>query len=149
MKIELTLAKQQPGKWSAFGREELTKPDVNSLPEIASDTIMADAPAPPTASTTTTAAAAARPPAARPAYPTSSKNGPKDWDHIGEDEEADDKDVDTFFKKIFKDADPDTRRAMQKSFLESNGTALSTDWSEVSKGEVRMVPPDGVEAKKW
>lgn len=34
-------------------------------------------------------------------------------------------------------ADEDTRRAMMKSFSESNGTVLSTNWSEVSKGKVR------------
>ncbi len=47
--------------------------------------------------------------------------------------------VDGFFKKIYSNADPDTRRAMQKSFLESNGTSLSTNWPEVSKGKVEEV----------
>ena len=54
-----------------------------------------------------------------------------------------------FFKTLFKNADPDTRRAMMKSYTESNGTALSTNWAEVSKGPVETKPPDGMEAKKY
>jgi suppressor of G2 allele of SKP1 len=38
-----------------------------------------------------------------------------------------------FFKEIFKNADPDKRRAMEKSFATSGGTVLSTDWNDVSK----------------
>lgn len=47
--------------------------------------------------------------------------------------------VDGFFKKLYKDADDDTRKAMMKSFQESNGTSLSTNWKEVSKGKVEPV----------
>lgn len=47
--------------------------------------------------------------------------------------------VDGFFKKLYKGADDDTRRAMMKSFLESNGTALSTNWTDVGKGHVDEV----------
>ncbi|EEH42632.1 co-chaperone SGT1 [Paracoccidioides brasiliensis Pb18] len=49
--------------------------------------------------------------------------------------------VDAFFKKLYANADPDTRRAMVKSYYESEGTALSTNWSEVSKGKVEPKPP--------
>lgn len=111
-----------------------------------------------------------------PSYPTSSKTGPKNWDKLADDltkkrpkeekkenedngaveADADDFDYDdegdpvnSFFKKLYKDADPDTRRAMMKSYQESNGTALSTNWAEVGKGKVETSPPDGMEAKKW
>lgn len=47
--------------------------------------------------------------------------------------------VDGFFKKLYAGSDPDTRRAMMKSFQESNGTALSTNWSDVKKGKVEEV----------
>ncbi|EGE83048.1 SGT1 and CS domain-containing protein [Blastomyces dermatitidis ATCC 18188] len=49
--------------------------------------------------------------------------------------------VDSFFKKLYAKADPDTRRAMVKSYYESEGTALSTNWSEVGKGKVEVKPP--------
>lgn len=100
-----------------------------------------------------------------PSYPTSSRNGPKNWDALASEalkstnnggKEANDDDDDDegdqmngFFKKLYKDADPDTRRAMMKSYQESNGTALSTNWADVSKGPVETSPPEGLEAKKW
>ena len=49
--------------------------------------------------------------------------------------------VDSFFKKLYANADPDTRRAMMKSYYESEGTALSTNWDEVGKGKVDARPP--------
>jgi suppressor of G2 allele of SKP1 len=105
-----------------------------------------------------------------PAYPTSSRKGAKNWDAVakdalkkekkdtkeGETAANDDDDIDDegdplqgFFKKLYKDASPDTRRAMMKSYVESNGTALSTDWDDVGKKTVPINPPDGIEAKKW
>lgn len=87
-----------------------------------------------------------------PAYPTSSKKGAKDWDKVvGSDDDEEDKsgDPNDFFKKLFKGANPDMQRAMMKSYSESNGTSLSTNWEEVSKGKVETLPPDGMEAKSW
>ncbi|MCJ1419453.1 hypothetical protein MMC32_005808 [Xylographa parallela] len=137
----------------------------------------------PTTSNTTTPIPAAilNPKAAQdtpPAYPTSSRSGPKNWDKLAADltkkpaskpdkdannggDKADEEDTyidddddggdpaNAFFKKIFKDADPDTKRAMMKSYQESNGTALSTNWSEVGKGKVETSPPEGMVARKW
>jgi suppressor of G2 allele of SKP1 len=103
-----------------------------------------------------------------PIYPTSSRKGPKDWDKLasdalkaekakggekdadlGDDDDDEADPMNGFFKKLYKDADPDTRRAMMKSYQESNGTALSTNWADVSKGPVETHPPEGLVAKKW
>ncbi|KAJ7487577.1 SGS domain-containing protein [Mycena galericulata] len=57
--------------------------------------------------------------------------------------------LNSFFQKIFGDADEDTKRAMMKSYQESGGTTLSTNWEEVKKGKVEVKPPAGSEWKKW
>jgi hypothetical protein len=77
------------------------------------------------------------------------ENEDGDGPHPGSEEEDDGLDydddefggdpVDGFFKKLYKSADDDTKRAMMKSFQESNGTALSTNWSEVGQGRVEPV----------
>ncbi len=86
-----------------------------------------------------------------PAYPSSSRTGPKNWDTL-----VDEKDVseeadtpDDFFKVLYSRADPDTRRAMMKSYMESGGTSLSTSWEDAKNKEYKVDPPDGMEAKKW
>lgn len=75
----------------------------------------------------------------------------KNWDAVvssisddeGEDRESaaggGDAALQKLFAGIYANADPDTKRAMIKSFTESGGTALSTDWSSVGKGECRAV----------
>ncbi|ODV59293.1 co-chaperone SGT1 [Ascoidea rubescens DSM 1968] len=82
-------------------------------------------------------------------YPSSSKSK-TDWANIdiGVDEK-DQEDEMSFFKTIFKDASDETRRAMMKSYVESGGTALSTNWEEVSKKSFPVDPPSGMVAKKW
>ncbi|KAG9066151.1 Protein SGT1 A [Linnemannia hyalina] len=91
---------------------------------------------------------------ATPAYPTSSKKA-KNWDALAkeaanEEDKADgDKALNQLFSQIYKDADDDTKRAMMKSFTESNGTCLSTNWDEVGKGTVETRPPEGMVAKKY
>jgi len=57
--------------------------------------------------------------------------------------------LNSFFQKIYGDADEDTKRAMMKSYSESGGTTLSTNWNEVGKGKVEVKPPAGSEWKKW
>ncbi|KAI1455194.1 SGS-domain-containing protein [Annulohypoxylon moriforme] len=91
-------------------------------------------------------------PTGAPAYPTSSKKV-VNWDKldVADDEDDEDKegDVNSFFQKLYKDADPDSKRAMMKSYVESNGTSLSTNWSEAQSKTYKTQPPDGAEAKKW
>jgi suppressor of G2 allele of SKP1 len=89
-----------------------------------------------------------------PAYPTSSKSGAKNWDKVAA-EDLDDKDeiegdeTSHFFKKLYGGATPDQQRAMMKSYQESGGTVLSTDWSNVGSKTVVPEPPEGMEAKKY
>ncbi|KAK1392277.1 Suppressor of G2 allele of SKP1 [Heracleum sosnowskyi] len=91
----------------------------------------------------------------RPAYPSSKPK--KDWDkleaQVKKEEKEDKLDGDAalnkFFREIYQGADEDTRRAMSKSFVESNGTVLSTDWKDVGSKKIEGSPPDGMEMKKW
>ncbi|ROW01849.1 hypothetical protein VMCG_05507 [Cytospora schulzeri] len=154
MKMEFTLVKALPGKWPSFGREELSQPDLSRL---------SPADESPVPISTSGSGFVTRPPSIvsnsvptaekskGPMYPTSSKLGPKDWEKLGNDEDPDEepKDVDHFFKQLFANSTPEQQRAMMKSYTESNGTSLSTDWDSVSKGKVETEPPKGMEAKKW
>ncbi|KAK9050385.1 hypothetical protein SSX86_008063 [Deinandra increscens subsp. villosa] len=91
----------------------------------------------------------------RPTYPSSKPT--RDWDKLEAQVKKEEKDekldgdaaLNKFFRDIYKDADEDTRRAMRKSFVESNGTVLSTNWKEVGSKMVEGTPPDGMEMKKW
>ncbi|GAV76323.1 CS domain-containing protein/SGS domain-containing protein/TPR_2 domain-containing protein/TPR_11 domain-containing protein [Cephalotus follicularis] len=92
----------------------------------------------------------------RPTYPTS-KPKRVDWDKMEAEVKKEEKEekldgdaaLNKFFRDIYKDADEDTRRAMSKSFVESNGTVLSTNWKEVGSQKVEGSAPDGMEMKKW
>jgi suppressor of G2 allele of SKP1 len=164
-KVELTLRKKEAGlKWKTLESADAPKP--SDTASTSQDDPLRKAVLQPSTNTA-------------PVYPTSSKTGPKNWDKIvteatkkpkpmkskedkeaeddGEDEAADDMDdldyggdeANFFFKKLYASADEDTKRAMMKSYVESNGTVLSTNWADVGKGKVETSPPDGMEAKNW
>lgn len=72
-----------------------------------------------------------------PSYKT--RVGGKDWDKIESFLESEleylkeNQDAGDVFSMIYKDADENTRKAMNKSFQESGGTVLSTNWDEISQ----------------
>lgn len=51
------------------------------------------------------------------------------------------KDLESFFQKIYGDLSQEGRRAMLKSYTESGGTVLSTDWGDVGGRKVEARPP--------
>ncbi len=223
-KVELALKKARPGqKWPSLeGVEEVEEEpqqqarDADAAGSEQSKTADDSKRGGSHATTTTATTGTKAPKAAKaasggmpPAYPTSSRTGPKDWDKLAteltkkgkkatpdkpakekkkgkerdttntttdedmeeKDNDDDDEDegtkddgaadayyddddmggdpVNAFFKKLYANADPDTRRAMVKSYQESGGTALSTDWADVGKRRVEVTPPDGMEARPW
>jgi len=93
---------------------------------------------------------------AQPSYPSSSVQK-RDWSKIDYDIDQElknekpegDAALNKLFKEIYERADPDTRRAMNKSFQTSGGTVLSTNWGEVARsdyeGKDRPTAPEGQE----
>jgi suppressor of G2 allele of SKP1 len=86
-------------------------------------------------------------------YPSSAKHA-KNWDMLEKeiskehDKPEGEAALNALFQQLYKDADDDTRRAMLKSYTESSGTCLSTNWNEVSKSKVETKAPEGMIAKK-
>jgi len=138
VKVEIRLAKMVQGRWGDLVGDS---PDPLSSPTIS-----------PTISPLVAASTSSAP-----------KKSTKNWEGItteilsSEKEKSTDEDpnvggdstLNTFFQKIFADADEDTKRAMMKSYQESGGTTLSTNWDEVKKSPVEVKPPAGSEWKKW
>ncbi|KAG2675702.1 hypothetical protein I3760_12G017700 [Carya illinoinensis] len=128
-KVEVRLAKAEPIHWTA-----LEFSNANTVPQRVNASVIGSQ---------------------RPAYPSSKPK--KDWDKIEADVKKEEKDekldgdaaLNKFFQNIYADADEDTKRAMKKSFVESNGTVLSTNWKEVGSKKVEGSPPDGMEVRKW
>jgi suppressor of G2 allele of SKP1 len=133
-KLEITMRKATTGiKW-----HDLEHPDGNITTTQAPDASH------PVGTTKDTA----------PAYPTSSKSGAKNWDKVvvndlDEKDEIEGDETSHFFKQLYSGATPEQQRAMMKSYSESGGTVLSTDWSNVGNKTVVPEPPEGMEAKKY
>ncbi|QPG96455.1 hypothetical protein C2857_004246 [Epichloe festucae Fl1] len=159
-KVEMQLTKKTAGRWPRLTIQEPVDQEAkNERQELEMES--ADEKSNSAASTSDHEDETARKDAANtsvgtksagPVYPTSSRTGPKDWDKITADDEKDEEaegGVNDFFKKLYKNASDDQKRAMMKSFTESNGTSLSTDWLDVANRTVTTKPPEGVEAKEW
>ncbi|XP_027360017.1 protein SGT1 homolog A-like isoform X1 [Abrus precatorius] len=128
-KIEIRLTKAEAINWTSLEYSKDTLPQKINMPIVQSE---------------------------RPTYP-SSKPRTRDWDkleaQVKKEEKEEKLDGDAALNKLFRDiyqnADEDMRRAMSKSYLESHGTVLSTDWKEVGSKKVVGSPPEGMELKKW
>lgn len=118
-KVEITLHKATAGKWATLEGDGTT----DSVPVAANSS-------------------------GGLSYPTSSKKA-VNWSSFKVDEEEQDDNPENFFAKLYKDVDDDTKRAMMKSYVESNGTVLTTNWSEAKDKQFETSPPEGMEAKKW
>ena len=152
-KIEINLRKQTPGqKWNAL---EASQTDVKLADrEAATGTGSKPANDLPSYPTSSRHGAKDWDKLASNLTAKNSKSKDQNKDKKKEDEAGDESDaesvdsdygggdpVDGFFKKLYGNADPDTRRAMMKSYIESQGTSLSTNWNEVSQGKVEARPP--------
>jgi suppressor of G2 allele of SKP1 len=89
-------------------------------------------------------------------YPSSS-HYTRNWDKlvgdIKKDEENEkpegDAALNQLFQQIYSGGNDEVKKAMNKSFVESGGTVLSTNWDEVGQKKVEMKTPDGMEYKKY
>ncbi|KDN39403.1 SGS-domain-containing protein, partial [Tilletiaria anomala UBC 951] len=139
-KVEVSLVKAAPGvRWAGL------QGDTGGIIAGSSNssTIPMSVPTDPAAESSSGPSASA--PGKRP----SNKWDALDYDTLAESKQEEDSDINKFFQKIYANANEDTRRAMMKSFQESNGTALSTNWEEVGKGRVETQPPDGMVPRKY
>ncbi|XP_041127824.1 protein SGT1 homolog [Polyodon spathula] len=89
-------------------------------------------------------------------YPSSSLHT-RNWDKLVEDIKEEEKNekpegdaaLNKLFQQIYSDGTDEVKRAMNKSFMESGGTVLSTNWTDVGKRKVEVCPPDDAEYKKF
>ncbi|XP_063415633.1 protein SGT1 homolog isoform X1 [Mytilus trossulus] len=89
-------------------------------------------------------------------YPTSSHKT-RNWDKLEQEVKEEEKTeklegdaaLNKLFQQIYSDGTDETKKAMMKSFSESGGTVLSTNWGEIGEKKTEIKPPDGMEYKKW
>ncbi|CAK9292061.1 unnamed protein product [Gordionus sp. m RMFG-2023] len=90
-------------------------------------------------------------------YPSSTTRGPKNWDKIEKEIEKEEQDaklegegaITQLFQQIYADGSDEVKRAMNKSFIESGCTVLSTNWKDVAEQKVKVKPPQGMEWKSY
>ena len=125
-KIEIYLVKKQAFRWPTLERSDDQEEIIRNKPDDKSDKPLS--------------------------YPSSSKKA-INWDKLdiddNQDQEEQNQSENDFFAKLFKDADDETKRAMMKSYVQSNGTVLTTNWEEAKEKEFETSPPEGMEARKW
>lgn len=130
-KIEIKLKKDESVRWNKLEGEDI-------VPKVATIPVSEDK-----------AAEAIK------NYPTSSQVT-RNWDQIAKDFDKEEEDnakgeeaLNKMFQKIYQSGDESTRRAMNKSFSESAGTVLSTNWQDIGNKKTEVKPPDGMEHKDW
>lgn len=70
--------------------------------------------------------------------PLYNKNYSKYYESCSNDSEEDPNKLETLFYNFYKNANEDARRAMNKSFIESEGTVLSSCWKDVGSERVKV-----------
>jgi hypothetical protein len=128
MNIEVTLRKASPSSW-----DDLQHPEAPHAPMGLSSA-----------------------PAASSAPSTVVPRRPEDWGQMAkslESEEAapeGDDALQALFRQIYANSSDEVKRAMNKSFQQSGGTVLSTNWNEVAGTDYSKdrKAPDGMEWKK-
>lgn len=132
-KIEIKLKKRDGVHWASLTRSNDSVKTIKTPSNVKLDTVEAPV-----------------------KYPTSSRK-PKNWDKIEAEVKAEEKDeklegdaaLNKLFQQIYADSSDEVRRAMNKSFQESGGTVLSTNWNEIGGKKIDVKPPDGLEWRKW
>lgn len=130
-KVEIKMKKQQELQWKKLEYDGQGEEKVKQIPvQGANDTVHK--------------------------YPTSS-HYTRNWDKLEQEVKEEEKNeklegdaaLNKLFQQIYSDGSDETKKAMMKSFSESGGTVLSTNWGEIGNKKTEVKPPDGMEYKKW
>lgn len=77
----------------------------------------------------------------------------RNWDRVVAEYEDDQPEgeaaLNALFQRIYNEGSDEVKKAMNKSFLESGGTELNTNWDSVKNDKVSIKPPEGMEWKTW